>query len=574
MMSPSSHHPLHAARLLAALLALAGAGPVLAVPLDPPPPQPAAATAQPAAATPQPAAAAAPPSAPTSADQGAGSTEQPEPTPPPTPPGVRRVIYLPETYKAELIEQLRREVMEQAKADGWAAPGRVPSWLSRLKLSGDVRGRVERSLYAGANANNGEFPDFNAINNNKPFDVNFVDVANERYLNVDQDRTRPRLRVRLALDASLGSGFSAKIRLATGDSSSPISTNQTVGTYFSKYPIWLDRAWIAWKLVTQDSGLAVQVGRMENPFLSTDLVWNNNLNFDGLTARGIWGFWWLRNALIVGAFPLYTTPVAWPAERPQKFPSHDKWLYAAQLTSTLPIDQDITLSAGVAYYDFQGIEGRLSGPCDTHLKDVSCDSDDSRPVFAQRGNTYMALRTPSAAALAAEAAGLVPRYQYFGLASRFGVLAATGRLEATLTPALKATVDGEFAKNLALTGGQVQGRALNNLGPCTTAGDCGRWAGSATGYTVRLALGSPAQDKQGSWSAGLGYRLIGSDAVVDGFNDADFGLGGTNLKGYTAGASYAVGDGTTLGVRWFSADSVAGPTFQVDLVQVDLVSRF
>jgi hypothetical protein len=495
---------------------------------------------------------------------------------------VRRVIFLPESYRTELIEQLRREVMEQAKADGWAAPGRVPSWLSRLKLSGDVRGRVERSLYGGANANQGEFPDFNAINNNKPFDVNFVDVANERYLNVDQDRTRPRLRVRLALEASLGSGFSLRTRIATGDSGAPVSTNQTVGTFYSKYPLWLDQAWISWRLVTQDAGLALQVGRMENPFLSTDLIWNNNLNFDGLTARGIWGLWWLRNALVVGAFPLYTTPVAWPAEQPAKFGSHDKWLYAAQLVSTLPVDQDTTVSLGVAYYQFQGVEGRRSGPCDTHLKDISCDTDDSRPVYAQRGNTYMSLRTPSLAALAAEAAGLVPRYEYFGLASRFAVLAVTGKFAATVTPALKVAVDAEYVNNLALETSRVQGQALNNLAPCvtvpatggTTTLDCSRWAGRGDGYTARLSVGTPIQDKQGSWSVGVGYRRVGSDAVVDGLNDADFGLGGTNLEGYTAAASYAVGDGTTLGVRWFSADSLAGPTFQVDVLQVDLVSRF
>ena len=31
-----------------------------------------------------------------------------------------------------------------------------------------------------------------------------------------------------------------------------------------------------------------------------------------------------------------------------------------------------------------------------------------------------------------------------------------------------------------------------------------------------------------------------SDAVIDAFTDPDFGLGGTNLKGYTVGGSWAL----------------------------------
>ena len=65
------------------------------------------------------------------------------------------------------------------------------------------------------NANGGEFPDFNAINAGTGFDVNAVDFTSDRYLNVDQNRTRPRLRARLGVDVDVGSGFTSGIRIGS-----------------------------------------------------------------------------------------------------------------------------------------------------------------------------------------------------------------------------------------------------------------------------------------------------------------------------------------------------------------------
>ena len=50
----------------------------------------------------------------------------------------------------------------------------------------------------------------------------------------------------------------------------------------------------------------------------------------------------------------------------------------------------------------------------------------------------------------------------------------------------------------------------------------------------------PALEKRWDWNAGINYRYIESDAVVDGFNDSDFGLGGMNLKGFEIFGSLAI----------------------------------
>jgi hypothetical protein len=61
---------------------------------------------------------------------------------------------------------------------------------------------------------------------------------------------------------------------------------------------------------------------------------------------------------------------------------------------------------------------------------------------------------------------------------------------------------------------------------------------------------------------------------VDGFNDSDFGLGGTNMKGFTVGASLALSQNVYFGIRWFGADSIAGPTYKTNIIQIDLNSKF
>jgi hypothetical protein len=493
-----------------------------------------------------------------------------------SPEGVRRITYVPELVRVQLREQLRKELLDQMKREGWATPNALPDWARRLRLSGDVRTRYERDLFGKGNANHGEFPDFNAINNNKPFDVNFVDFANERYLNVDQDRTRTRLRARLGVDADVGEGFSSGMRLATGDSASPVSTNQTLGTGFSKLAVWVDRAFIRYDALG-GGRLVGEAGRFDDPFLHTDLIWDEDLNFDGLDVRGSWPvgskarpFW------VAGVFPVFTTALAFPPEQSAKFASLDKWLYAIQLGSSFQVSDRFTAKFGVAYYGFDGIEGRRSSPCDTNLKDISCDTDHTRPPFAQRGNTYMALRTPSEAALAAEAAGLASRYQFFGLASRFQEIVVTGRGDLAMGAALKWTFEAEYANNVAFSRSRMEPIALNNRGPVTCNGSVclDQFVGGNQAFQLKVTVGSPTQTNRWDWYAGLSYRYIESDAVVDAFNDSDFGLGGTNIVGYSLAASLAVAKGVWAGARVYFADQLVGPRYEVDVVQVDLTARF
>ena len=510
----------------------------------------------------------------------------PRPDAPPTAPsgapappsGTKRIVYVPESVKAEIRDELKKEVLEQAKAEGWATPNEVPAWLRRFHFGGDVRVRFERILYPSGNANSGEFPDFNGINTGgRPFDVNFIDPANQHYLDTDQNRTRPRLRTRFDVDVDVAEGFTSGLRLAVGDNNGPVTTTTLASTgNFSRYAFWLDRAFINLRLpLGGGSDVKVTFGRFENPFFATDLMWSDLVSMDGveLDARLQLGDAF-RPFGVIGAFPLYTTALDFATDQTSKYPSIDKWLFAMQLGTDWKASDRIAVKLGAAFYYFSKVEGRISLPCDTNLSTTSCNTDVSRPAFAQKGNTYMPIRTPSDAALQAEAGGLSSQYQYFGLASRFRDLELTGRVSYRVAPRLQATLEGEFVRNVGFSRAQIQPVALNNRGACDAAGNCTQFVGGANGYLGRIIVGTPTQNKRWDWNVALDYRRLESDAVIDAWVNPDFGLGGTNLKGYVIGAGLAVADGVWASGRWLSAEAVAGPPYGVDILQIDLLARF
>ncbi|HET6438123.1 MAG TPA: putative porin [Anaeromyxobacter sp.] len=521
--------------------------------------------------------AAEPPASGTEPNRSAGpgpASEAPAAGGAPADPGTaKRVLYLPESVKQELREEIAREVLEQARRENWAAPNQVPEWVKKVRFGGDLRTRMERDLFPHGNAV-GVFPDFNAINNNGPTDDNGIDLSNDRYLNVDRGVTRGRLRARVGLEAEPTGGALIGLRLGTGDQGSGVSSNQTLGSsggFFSKYQFWLDRGFL--RLGSRKTALFL--GRFENPFLSTDLTWSENVGFDGLAVKA--GALPEQGAGLFatgGVFPLYTTAFSYPAQSPNKFGAFNKWLYAGQLGGGVRAGEAWGLQLAAAFYYFANVEGHLASSCDTNLKYVSCSTDDSRPPYAQKGNTYMRLRSPSQEALAAEAlSSATPRYQYWGLAARFRDLVATARTDVRLGSGAKAWLDVEAVRNMGFSARSIEPKAVNNcyVGTDTT---CGRFLGGKDGYLGRLTLGSPTQEKRGDWSFFFTYRYLESDAVVDAFTDSDFGLGGTNLKGYIVGGTVAILDQVFTSARWMSADQITGPPFRSDAVMVDVSSRF
>jgi hypothetical protein len=494
---------------------------------------------------------------------------------------VVRVAYVPEVVKNQIREEVKNEVVAEARKENWGAPSSGPEWVSRFTLYGDVRVRVEEIVNHSSNDVSGvNFPDFNAINTGAPFDT-AGSVPPPQY-DVDQNRNLERLRARLGFAVDMSGGFTAGLRIATGNDDNPVTENQTFGAAgnaqggdFSKYELWLDRAFIKYQ-ASGDAGQAfwMSFGRFDNPFFSTTLIWANDLGFDGFVAsiplkafvrgRPSADF---KPFLVGGAFPIFNTDLNYATDDTAKFASYDKWLYAGQLGFDAKISDDFQLKAAAALYDYKNVQGQLSAPFTPLNTSNAGNTDQSRPSFAQNGNTYMEIRDIVPGPLNDN--GTIDQFQYFGLATPFKEFALTEGLYYNHFEPFQISLVSEWVKNLAFNRASIAAIAINNGGPSD-------FVGGNTGWMTTLKFGSSVIHELGDWSASIGYRKVESDAVVDGFNDADFGgvLTGTNLKGFTLAASIGLSRDVWIDAHWYSASAIAGPIYKNDLLQMDLNAKF
>jgi hypothetical protein len=493
-----------------------------------------------------------------------------------------RVTYIPDNVKSQIRDELKDEVLAQARAEHWAAPDLMPDWARRFRFFGDIRVRYQGNYFPTGNDNTGAYPNFNAINTGAPFDVSGT-VFSPQY-NVDQDRQRLILRARFGMDVNLDDGFTAGFRIGTGSDNSPVTQNQTLGVAnngqggnFSKYAVWLDRGFIRWDVGGRpDADLSITAGRFDNPFFTTSrIVWENDIGFDGVVLAGKYEV--LKGVtpfFATGIFPVFNTDFNFSTIQPAKFESTDKWLNAVQFGVDLKADRAAEAKVAVAYYEFRHVEGKLSDPFVPLTAQDQGNTDDTRPSFAQNGNTYMALRNIVPDAL--NNFGTSNQFQYFGLATPFHVLEYNARIDLNFFEPWQITLLGDYAKNLALDRSNLDTLGINNRGPNGADGSLGNYAGGDTAWFVGLQFGKPVFEKFGDWNVTVGYRHVESDAVIDGFNDSDFGspLTGTNLKGYTVGAAMALSPRVKIGVTWMGANSIVGPEYKSDLLQLDLSAKF
>ena len=487
-----------------------------------------------------------------------------------------QVNYIPETVKNQIADDVKAQVMKRARQENWMTPRGIPDWVNRFRFFGDIRVRYDGDFYPGGNDNTGGFANFNAINTGAPYDTSPGNTTFYPTYNVDQNRTRFRLRARLGTEVDLDDGFTAGIRIATGNDSSPVSENQTIGSAnsaqggdFSKYSIWLDRGFIRYELGDQNRGLIATIGRFDNPFFSTPIIWADDIGFDGVAVQGKYQVAdGVTPFLTAGAFPVFNTDFNFANNNPSKFSSEDKYLYAAQLGVDWKINKDFSAKLAAAFYDFENIEGQLSTPFTPLTSSDQGNTDDTRPSFAQNGNTYMALR--DIIPTAQNDYGAIDQFQYYGLATPFREAAVTGRLDYGKFDPFHVSLSGEFITNTAFDRSAIAAKAVNNTG----AG--GAYNGGPNAWIVNFKVGSAALEKRWDWNAGANYRYVQSDSVVDGFTDSDFGtpLSGTNLKGYTIYGSLALAPRVWMFLRWMSADAIAGPPYKNDMIQFDINTKF
>lgn len=483
-------------------------------------------------------------------------------------PGDVRVQYVPAAVRDQIRDQVKAEVMATAKQENWAAPNTFPDWASRISFDGDIRLRDESRYYSGSNSN--EIVDFAKLNNNGPYDVNPNSSTNlPPLLNTREDRTNQfRLRARLGMKAVISPEWTAGIRIGTGSDNNPVSTTQNLGGGFAKKDIWLDQGYLNWKPTDE---LTLTGGRFANPFMSTDMLYSNDLNFDGVAAifhhklNRDWGVFGT-----VGAFPVDYTNDTSTSNGFDKEESDNKWLYGAQLGAKWAINSNNRLKGALAYYRFDDIQGQRSSPCEPWAGAPGCDTDGSRAAFMQKGNSVFLLRdiTPNPANPTT-----TPQPQFVGLASEFNLLDLNLVWDADLPEDFKLRSQGNYIHNLGYDEGDMrkrsEGQIVNNLN------SNGEIESGANAWMVQFTLGNALDlKKQGDWNMFAGYKYIQPDALPDGFNDSSFHLGGTNAKGYFLGGNYGLAKNVYATGRWLSTEAVYGAPFDIDVLQLEINTRF
>ena len=503
---------------------------------------------------------------------------------PPASPNDIRVTHIPQPVKDQIKEEIKLELATNRTSREIANSLRLPKWVENGKAAFDLRVRYAGTFFPTGNDASGAFPNFNAINTGAPFDTTGTQFAPQ--LNVDQNRNQYLLRARFGMDFAMSENFSSGFRVATGSNNSPVSTNQGMGVAnsatqgqggnFSKYAIWLDRAFMRYDFaVTEAIKSTAWVGRFENPFFSTRLTWDDDLGFDGaaLTTKAN-----ITESFALfgtgGAFVVYNTDFNFSSNQPEKFASYDKYMFGGQGGFEWKIGDDLKWKTAVALYSFYNIEGKLSDPYTPLTVNDASNTDNSRPSFAQKGNTYMAIRniTPDAS----NDFGAINQWQYYGLATKFNELALTSQIDYDGFEPVRVSVVGEYVQNLAFNQDDINAIAVNNRSALDENGltDIGAFDGSPYGWFVDLRVGTVALAKRWDWLLSVGYRWIGSDSVVDGFNDSDFGGGGTNMQGFTAAGFLSLSENVYLGLRWMGSESITGPQYDTNIFYLELNSKF
>ncbi len=387
--------------------------------------------------------------------------------------------------------------------------GKLPEWLNRFKLYGDFRLRYQ-----------GDFFDKNNVNDDG---ISTPDITT--------DRQRFRIRTRLGLLANVTDELDAVIGLATGSTGDPVSTNQTLGDGFNKKTITLDAAYLKWSPYKEVTAWG---GRIPNPWFSTDLVWDRDINFDGVAVS--------YAPALSDSLSLFLTAGVFPLQE-VRLSAHDKWLFGGQAGLSWQPAETIGAKLGVGYYRFENTQGKAS----VNFVD---EFDYTVPPSVQKGNTLFDIN--------AAFSGNTKLAQ----AAKYHELAITGSLEFGFWNPIHVVLMGDVVINLGYDKNEVNRLTGLNYGK------------ENLGYQVGLAVGHSRFTGFGDWRANMNYRHLEADAVMDAYTDSDFHLGGTNAKGWSIGAELGLRKNVWLSGKWMTASEISGAKLDIDVFQLDLNAKF
>ena len=215
-------------------------------------------------------------------------------------------------------EAIKEVAAETAKEEARAASVKIPEWVERIKLGGDLRLRHD-TQWRTEKAVGG--------------------VVEEYHLN------RERFRLRLGMKAETTKNTEVGVRLASGEGFQN-TTNQSFDEHARGKQIFIDRAYASWK---PTDFLKIRGGKQKNPLFTSALVWDPDVNPEGLSENLAFD--------INDRMEIYANLGQWFIEELNiKDTNSDPTLLAFQLGSKIKPTEKTKLELGVTYYNFRNLD--------------------------------------------------------------------------------------------------------------------------------------------------------------------------------------------------------------------------
>jgi hypothetical protein len=371
------------------------------------------------------------------------------------------------------------QAARQLVADAVARPG-MPRWLDGLSFYGNLRLRYQNDCFSGE-------------------DVTL------------KPRNRFRYRIRAGiiktwLDDQLETGF----QLSGSETGDATTTNETMGDNFARDGPWINLAYASYRPKPLP-GLTLTGGRMLNPLVQTDLVWDADVY-----PEGFWAGYRAKPCDTfepfagVGYFLLnenFKAPFGADADsagHALDTTARDATLCVYQAGFAWTLAKDVKWTLAGTYYDHENIETGFRAACGNNTQTIAF------PPPATGSYTRLA-------------------------AGQFKVVNVLNKLDFRLLD-LPWTAYFDILHN-------------------TANHDRGLYAEQDTAFAIGLKVGQ--NKKRGDWSLGYTYKYVEANSTLGELADGDFG--GTNAKGSAWRAVYNLADFLTVGTSLFWFEPIAGP---------------
>ena len=373
--------------------------------------------------------------------------------------------------------------------------------------------------------------------------------------------SRFRFRLRLNADFKLTDNWFGGVQLTTAKS--PDTGSQSFQGAFQNYDIFISRAYVGWK--NSADWLTLVGGKQPNPFYSTDLMWDPNINPDGFTEQVQF------HKLFQNDSGKDSHPSPWELtlttgqlfyddnlEDGAAGVNTDAWLFEEQLMFSYRLSKTtkLTLAPGFMWWNAARVNNAYN------VEPFSQATDGLPPTTGEtRGLSIVQVPGDIAFKIAGLSAKFFWDFSYntAGQERVSRVYGLDGKLEAV-----------KDAKGNTVT---TFRRSVHERK-------------DDFGYQVGILLGQNA--KRGDWSFYTSYRQVGLACNDPNLYCSDFGLSRLNMKGWKFSVAYNVTDSAVFQVTWFMADNLRkdlvggqatggakiADSNSIQVLCVDLVTKF